>query len=79
MIPNPNQIQSKPLRGKIKTYIKIVQGAKIKPRIPTNHGKLKPANAVVTLTGAINQYTRKARRGPKNRRDAKKQHIVYSP
>ena len=77
-MPNPSQIQSKPFKGKTIAYISAVHGAKIKPSRLTSQGKLNTPNAALTRTGAISQYTRKPRRGPKNTRAVKKQHFGTS-
>ena len=37
-MPKPSQIQSQPFKGKISTYIKAVQGTKIKPAGPPARG-----------------------------------------
>jgi len=76
---NPIQIQSNPPSGKTITYIKVVQGAKIKPTMPNNQGRLNWANARFTLSGASNQKIKNAILGPNKNNETRKQHIVYSP
>jgi len=55
-------------------YIKTVQGMNNQ----ASSDKSTESNAAPTYTGLINHHTRMARRGPKNTRAVKKQHIAFS-
>jgi hypothetical protein len=76
-IARPIHNQSQPFNGKTIVYIRIVHGAKIKPKRLTSQGKLKFANDAFTRTGARSHQTRKPSLGPANIRTAKKQHIFH--
>ena len=75
---NPIHSQSHPFRGKTIAYIKVVQGAKTKPAMPTSQDQLSPVKAKFTFKVASNQLIRNPKRGPKNIRPRKKQHIASS-
>jgi len=67
-----NSQSQKPTTGKMMTYINVVQGTKIIPRI----GQMIELNAKVHLAGQMSHQIMAAIRGPKRTKVVKKQHIT---
>lgn len=68
-----NSQSQKPATGKMMTYINVVQGTKIIPRI----GQIIELNAKVHLNGQMSHQIMAAIRGPKRTKIVRKQHIAY--
>ena len=68
-----NSQSQKPATGKMITYIKVVQGTKMIPKI----GQMIELNAIFHLAGQISHQITAAIRGPKRNRVVKKQHIAF--
>jgi hypothetical protein len=68
-----NSQSQKPAIGNRMTYINVVQGTKIIPRI----GQMIVLNVKFHLAGQNSHQTMAATRGPKRIRVVRKQHIAY--
>jgi hypothetical protein len=67
-----NSQSQKPATGKMITYINVVQGTKIIPRM----GQMIELNAKFHLNGQMSHQISAAIRGPKRTKVVKKQHIT---
>ncbi len=74
--PRPSQIQSNPTipPGNMMTYMSVVHGRKMRPRIP----QMKFVNASCQRMGLMSHQIRIAARGPKSTNVVKKQHLFSS-
>jgi hypothetical protein len=68
-----NSQSQKPATGKMITYIKVVQGTKMIPRM----GQMIELKAKFQRTGLNSHQITAAIRGPKRTRVVKKQHIAF--
>jgi hypothetical protein len=68
-----NSQSQKPATGKMMTYINVVQGTKIIPRM----GQMIEGNTMFHLNGRMSHQITAAIRGPKRTKVVKKQHIAF--